>query len=458
MKRKLFIFVLALFIPCMLVLSACKQNEQPPAPTALTSEMITLSQVLYHYDGTAKQPTVTVEIEENVISSNEYTVSYSNNINVGEATATVTAKSDSEVISGSASVTFTIRAIDSNVSSYDELKTILQNSNNQLVELNDDLVIPEGETLTIASGVRLNLGDHNLVVNGTLVNNGTIAVNVNSVESLKAAYEYANEINLTADILSTDSYIGDISLVATNRDYDITINLNGKTIEAELDFVNFVSGSELKNNAVYTEHSINVTINGFRGTIGGRYNDYGVLVKGNSNVSVTLDSCYLIGTDGGIYTNGRCKGAVITATNCEFTGTNLDDVEFGDSDGASGAYLAGSGTYNFTSCVFTGLTGYYAKSGSHSLTACEVIATAKTYAEPAHNSNGCNETGSALVLDSAAGYQSPLEVEIVGGEFTSEAGYGIEIYTTGDTAPYSSYTVLNPTYSAPKGNLFNWNE
>ena len=49
----------------------------------------------YIYDGTAKEPAVTLEDENgNPIPADEYTVGYSKNINVGTATVTVTAKDD----------------------------------------------------------------------------------------------------------------------------------------------------------------------------------------------------------------------------------------------------------------------------------------------------------------------------------------------------------------------------
>ena len=51
---------------------------------------VTLSQDSYVYDGTAKQPTVTVKDGETTIPAAEYTVTYSNNTNAGTATVTVT--------------------------------------------------------------------------------------------------------------------------------------------------------------------------------------------------------------------------------------------------------------------------------------------------------------------------------------------------------------------------------
>ncbi len=81
------------------------------APETVTNPTIELSPESFEYDGTAKKPDVVVKDNSNVIPSTEYTVSYSNNINVGTDTARVTI---TDVLGGnytvSGSTTFTITA------------------------------------------------------------------------------------------------------------------------------------------------------------------------------------------------------------------------------------------------------------------------------------------------------------------------------------------------------------
>ena len=60
------------------------------SPKVVSSPTIILSQSNYTYDGNACQPTVTVKDGNVTIASSEYTVSYSDNINVGTATVTIT--------------------------------------------------------------------------------------------------------------------------------------------------------------------------------------------------------------------------------------------------------------------------------------------------------------------------------------------------------------------------------
>ena len=67
---------------------------------------ITLSPVSFTYDGTAKEPAVTVKMDQTTLKEEaDYTVSYSNNVNVGTAKVTVTGVGEYE---GTQTVTFTI--------------------------------------------------------------------------------------------------------------------------------------------------------------------------------------------------------------------------------------------------------------------------------------------------------------------------------------------------------------
>lgn len=71
----------------------------------VTKAVITLSTTSYTYDGTAKEPVVTVKVDDIVIPATYYIVAYTNNVNAGTATVTLTFK---DGITGTASTTFTI--------------------------------------------------------------------------------------------------------------------------------------------------------------------------------------------------------------------------------------------------------------------------------------------------------------------------------------------------------------
>ncbi len=75
---------------------------------SVSGAMISLSQTSYTYDGTEKKPDVTVKDGTVTLKKNtDYTVSYSNNINKGTATATITGTSN---YTGVVNKTFTINA------------------------------------------------------------------------------------------------------------------------------------------------------------------------------------------------------------------------------------------------------------------------------------------------------------------------------------------------------------
>ena len=82
------------------------------APKTVTNAAVTLSQTSYAYTGRAFQPSVTVKDGTTVIPASEYTVVYTDNINVGTATVTVSDRAGGNyVVSGTATFTITKAAL-----------------------------------------------------------------------------------------------------------------------------------------------------------------------------------------------------------------------------------------------------------------------------------------------------------------------------------------------------------
>ena len=82
------------------------------APKTVTNAAVTLSQTSYAYTGRAFQPSVTVKDSTTVIPASEYTVAYTDNINVGTATVTVSDRAGGNyVVSGTATFTITKAAL-----------------------------------------------------------------------------------------------------------------------------------------------------------------------------------------------------------------------------------------------------------------------------------------------------------------------------------------------------------
>ncbi len=82
------------------------------APKTVANAAVTLSQTSYAYTGRAFQPSVTVKDGTTVIPASEYTVAYTDNINVGTATVTVSDRAGGNyVVSGTATFTITKAAL-----------------------------------------------------------------------------------------------------------------------------------------------------------------------------------------------------------------------------------------------------------------------------------------------------------------------------------------------------------
>ena len=80
----------------------------------VSSPTITLSETTFVYDGKAKTPTVTVMDGSTVIPASEYTVGYSNNVNAGTATVTITDNEDGDyIVSGSTTFSITAKTVSS---------------------------------------------------------------------------------------------------------------------------------------------------------------------------------------------------------------------------------------------------------------------------------------------------------------------------------------------------------
>ena len=113
------IFILCIFSSTMLV--GCKKGKE------LTTDMISLSNTSYIYDGTEKKPSVIVKVDDKEINNTNYIVEYSNNIEIGEATVTITATNNSKIIYGSASITFEIVASSKPFSKHTEKAPVIEN-------------------------------------------------------------------------------------------------------------------------------------------------------------------------------------------------------------------------------------------------------------------------------------------------------------------------------------------
>ncbi len=88
--------------------AAAKLENITISPKTVTSPAVELSETSFVYDGSAKEPKVTVKDGNTEIPEGEYTVAYGNNTNAGDATVSIIDKENGNYVVGNASKGFKI--------------------------------------------------------------------------------------------------------------------------------------------------------------------------------------------------------------------------------------------------------------------------------------------------------------------------------------------------------------
>ena len=150
----------------------------------LSKLQIALEEFSYVYDGNAHTPTVylsdgNVQVAE--VGANkphgELNVAYADNVEIGQASVTVSAKNGAKRFVGSATVYYKITANNARteVSDYTSLKDCIERSYGNLV-LSADVEIPQDESLTIPKNVTLDVNTRKLINRGELILKGQLQI------------------------------------------------------------------------------------------------------------------------------------------------------------------------------------------------------------------------------------------------------------------------------------------
>ncbi len=313
MKRKL-LFLLILFfliMPLNIIFVACDAGGGTPEPVdpriQLTRNRIQYSGGTCYYTGqeqTLDLDRLTIQCNGNKVANVFFTFEYRNNINVGTAVLIITCKDSNPTFKGTCEFSFNIAASTTTVSTLQDLKDKINNTNYRGVTLNTSLTIERDDSLTISESPILIISDGaKLINNGTItingstfvrsgcqiINNGTIINNAN-LEIARNGVFYAGTYNGSGTVSNEGTVYSDgvrISNLTNNesgRDY-VREDLANATITLE----NMTDG---KVEYIYNTSKFTTTIY-VNGVVfeDGQY-DFGNYTMPTSNAVLTLQADY----------------------------------------------------------------------------------------------------------------------------------------------------------------------
>lgn len=184
MKKLVFIVaVVSVFVLCAAAFVACDLTKKDPID--LSAENIDINffgKTQFEYNGFEKRPNLWIMDGNDILEeyydgvpNDNIVVEYENNIGIGTATVTVSAGSSGKY-TGKRVAHFEIVASSSTVEAgdYQSLKEYLSGGGYSSVTVTADITVPAGESVTVANGVKVDMGGHALINNGTFENNGEI--------------------------------------------------------------------------------------------------------------------------------------------------------------------------------------------------------------------------------------------------------------------------------------------
>lgn len=155
---------------------------------ALTTDMVSISPTSYVYDGTAKEPAVTVTDNGNAVDLSNFSIVYSNNINVGTTANVRVTGNENGNYSGYVDKTFTITASEIDIEG-DNTFTVELATSGQTFTYNGSaqtpaIVVKSGSTVltkethyTVTYSNNINAGTATITVQGTGNYRGTKTLN-----------------------------------------------------------------------------------------------------------------------------------------------------------------------------------------------------------------------------------------------------------------------------------------
>lgn len=341
------VLIVALVALVLLSAAACVTDDEkgkiePEQKTPLTADMITVGGT-YIYTGEPVCPdqngTISVVADGSHVDASQFTYSYSDNVNAGTASVTVTAKESCTKVTGSATAHFEIAPATKTSTDISALQSLLDDPNYGMIYYGGDdalaansvFAVPEGKTLQLNDGLTVN---GKLTVNGTLIvyNNGKLfgsgsLTNNGTLELRRGARLFAPSGTLSGDgdvVNEGTVYVNS----ATNIDGNVVVRRDLSVAEIFLQYPELKYDKDI---AEYTPGRITISHPDITGTADGSgyspvYSDNDGVGTATVTLSAPIDDERFFGTASATY---RIVPGDVTVTSVEDALDALADANYG---------------------------------------------------------------------------------------------------------------------------------
>lgn len=341
------VLIVALVALVLLSAAACVPDDEkgkiePEQKTQLTADMITVGGT-YSYTGEPVCPdqngTISVVADGSHVDASQFTYSYSDNVNAGTASVTVTAKESCTKVTGSATAHFEIAPATKTSTDISALQSLLDDPNYGMIYYGGDdelaansvLAVPEGKTLQLNDGLTVK---GKLTVNGTLIvyNNGKLfgsgsLTNNGTLELRRGARLFApsGTISGDGDVVNEGTvYVNS----ATNIDGSVVVRRDLSDAEISLQYPELKYDKDI---AEYTPGRITISHPDITGTADGSsyspvYSDNDGVGTATVTLSAPIDDERFFGTASATY---RIVPGDVTVTSVEDALDALADANYG---------------------------------------------------------------------------------------------------------------------------------
>ena len=301
-----------------------------PEKTDISKATVTLEKTSYTYDGNAKTPAVTVNLDgKTLIPNTDYSVSYNNNTAVGTANVSISGMGN---YSGNVTAHFTITKADISKAA---------------VSLEKTSYTYDGSAKTPA--VTVNLNGKTLVRNTdyTVSYNNNTAVGTANV-SISGMGNYTGRATANFTITKADISKAAVSLEETSYTYDgsaktpaVTVTLNGKTLALNTDY----SVSYNNNIEVGTANVIITGMGNYTSSVTAHF----TITKAVEVVKADISKATVTLEETSYTYDGSAKTPAVTVTldgktlvlNTDYSVSYNNNIEVGTAD----AIISGMGNY-----------------------------------------------------------------------------------------------------------------